>query len=105
MVLLPISWQLQWVTFASISLVITWLWWRRQLKHDQKDDALSQLNQKENQLVGKTSLVEQDVDGGQFRLKLGDTSWTAECDEALKAGTRVTVIAVDGIVVKVKSGN
>ncbi len=101
-VFLPVSWQLQWVAFASISLVTTWLWWRRQLKNDQQDDAHRQLNQKEKQLIGKTSLVDQDVDGGQFRLNLGDTTWTAECDEALKAGTRVKVIAVDGIVVKVK---
>ncbi len=99
---LPISWQLQWISFASISLVTTWLWWRKQLSNDQLDDAHRQLNQKEKQLIGKTSVVEQDVDGGQFRLSLGDTTWTAESDQPLKAGTRVVVVDVDGIVIKVK---
>jgi len=99
---LPISWQLQWISFASISLVTTWLWWRKQLSNDQQDDAHRQLNQKEKQLIGKTSVVDQDVDGGQFRLSLGDTTWTAESDQPLKAGTRVIVVAVDGIVIKVK---
>ncbi len=102
---LPISWQLQWISFASISLVTTWLWWRKQLSNDQQDDAQRQLNQKEKQLIGKTSVVEQDVVGGQFRLSLGDTTWTAESDQPLKAGTRVVVVDVDGIVIKVKPDN
>lgn len=102
-VFFPVSWQFQWVSFASASLVTMWLWWRRQLIKDQQDDEHRLLNQKEKQLIGKASLVEQNVDGGQFRLSLGDTTWTAECDETLKAGTKVKVIAVDGIVVKVKS--
>ncbi len=101
-VFLPISWQLQWISFASISLVTTWLWWRKQLSTDREDDSRRQLNQKEKQLIGKTSVVDHDITAGQFRLKLGDTTWTAESDVALKAGDRVTVIAVDGIVVKVK---
>ncbi len=101
-VFLPISWQLQWVTFASVSLITTWLWWRKQLTNDRQSDKHRVLNQKEKQLIGRTSVVDQDVDGGQFRLTLGDTTWTAECDVELKAGTRVTVIAVEGIVIKVK---
>lgn len=101
-VFLPISWQLQWITFASLSLVTTWLWWRKQLSNDQRGDAHRQLNQKEKQLIGKTSFVDHDINGEQFRLILGDTTWTAECAEPLKAGDRVKVIAVDGIVVKVK---
>lgn len=99
---LPISWQLQWMAFASISLVTTWLWWRRQLSSDQHDDENRKLNQKEKQLIGMTSVVTQDVAGEQFRLSLGDTTWTAVCDEKLKAGTRVIVVDVDGIVIKVK---
>ncbi len=101
-VFLPVSWQLQWMSFASISLATTWLWWRKQLSTDQQDDEQRQLNQKEKQLIGKTSVVEQDVIAGQFRLALGDTTWTAECNVELKAGTRVIITEVDGIVVKVK---
>ncbi|CAM2874866.1 MULTISPECIES: NfeD family protein [Vibrio] len=101
-VFLPIGWQLQWMSFASFSLITTWLWWRKQLSTDKEDDAHRELNQKDKQLIGKTSVVEQDVEAGQFRLILGDTTWTAECDVPLKAGTRVKVIHVDGIVVKVE---
>lgn len=99
---LPLSWQLQWISFASFSLITTWLWWRKQLSTDQQDDAQRALNQKDKQLIGRTSVVEQDVENGQFRLALGDTTWTAECDTPLKAGTRVKVVHVDGIVVKVE---
>lgn len=101
-VFLPIGWQLQWMSFASFSLITTWLWWRKQLSTDKQDDAHRELNQKDKQLIGKTSVVEQDVDAGQFRLMLGDTTWTAECDVPLKAGMRVKVVHVDGIVVKVE---
>lgn len=101
-VFLPIGWQLQWISFASFSLITTWLWWRKQLSTDKQDDAHRELNQKDKQLIGKTSVVEQDVDAGQFRLMLGDTTWTAECDVPLKAGMRVKVVHVDGIVVKVE---
>lgn len=99
---LPISWQLQWISFASFSLITTWLWWRKQLSTDKQDDAQRALNQKDKQLIGRTSVVEQDVESGQFRLVLGDTTWTAECDMPLKTGTRVKVVHVDGIVVKVE---
>jgi len=101
-VFIPISWQVQWITFGCLSLLTTWLWWRKQLSNDQESDEQRLLNQKDKQLIGKTSVVGEDVIGGQFRLHLGDTTWTAECDVELKAGTRVVVTEVNGIVVKVK---
>ena len=53
-VILPISWQLQWVCFASFSLVTTWGWWRFQYKEDRQSEEKQSLNQKEKQLIGKT---------------------------------------------------
>lgn len=101
LLLIPISWQLQWSAFAAFSLVTTWLWWRRQLSQDTRDDSTRTLNQKQKQLVGQTATVPEDTPAGQFRLPLGDTTWLAQCDESLQAGQRVIVLDVDGTVLKV----
>lgn len=98
---LPLSWQLQWSSFAAFSLITTWLWWRRQLRHDKLSDAGRSLNQKSKQLIGRSAAVSEDISAGQFRLSLGDTTWIAECDTPLQAGQRVEVIGVDGTVLKV----
>ncbi len=95
--LLPIGWELQWVCFATFSLVTTWQWWRYQHNKDSTSDASRTLNQKEKQLIGKTTRLAEDVQCGNFRLRLGDTTWSAQCDEDMPAGTLVKVTDVDGI--------
>ncbi|MCG6412944.1 NfeD family protein, partial [Vibrio fluvialis] len=102
LLVVPVSWQLQWSSFAAFSLITTWLWWRRQLSNDKRSDAGRTLNQKQKQLIGQTAVVRDDVDAGQFRLALGDTTWLAECQEPLHAGQRVTVVDVDGTILKVE---
>lgn len=96
--ILPISWHLQWVCFGVFSLVTTWLWWRRQLSRDKKDDSCRNLNQKEKQLIGQTTRVEEDILAGDCRIRLGDTTWSARCDQNIASGSRVKVIDVDGII-------
>ncbi|MGR5177911.1 NfeD family protein [Vibrio parahaemolyticus] len=93
----PISWQLQWVSFGVFALVLTWLWWRKQYKDDKDSDQQRVLNQKDKQLVGQITVLDQDVQRGKCRIRLGDTSWSAYSDEPLSSGTRVRVIDVDGI--------
>ena len=95
--LLPLSWQLQWVSFGAFSLVTTWLWWRRQLKQDQESDESRTLNQKEKQLVGQVITLEEDIPAGKSRIRGADTTWSAYCEQSLPAGTVVKVIGIDGI--------
>ncbi len=100
--LLPMSWQLQWITFASFSLVTTWGWWRYQYKKDVQSEANSSLNQREKQLVGKITRLEEDVQEGNCRIRLGDTTWSARTHKDIAAGTLVKVVDVDGIVVTIE---
>lgn len=95
---LPISWHFQWVCFGVFSLVTTWLWWRRQLSRDQKDDGRRSLNQKEKQLIGQITRVEENILAGDCRIRLGDTTWSARCDQNIASGSRVKVVDVDGII-------
>ncbi|RBW66350.1 NfeD family protein [Vibrionales bacterium C3R12] len=96
--ILPMSWQLQWVSFGVFSLITTWLWWRRQFKQDKKSDQQRELNQREKQLIGMTTRLEEDVQAGECRIKLGDTTWSARCDQDISKGTQIRVIDVDGII-------
>ncbi|OEE45404.1 NfeD family protein [Vibrio anguillarum] len=101
--MLPISWQLQWMAFASLSLVTTWLWWRKQFKSDHDGDETRDLNQKQKQLIGQTArLKESFQEGATFRLQLGDTTWTAKCQQNLEADVVVKVVDVEGIVLIVE---
>ncbi|TXY04146.1 NfeD family protein [Vibrio mimicus] len=99
---MPMGWQLQWLAFASFSLVTTWLWWRRQFNQDKKQDAERDLNQKDKQLIGRVIQIAEDTPAGEFQISLGDTRWTARCDQDLEQGSRVSVIAVDGIILIVR---
>ncbi|CAH0534148.1 Inner membrane protein YbbJ [Vibrio stylophorae] len=96
-----LAWQLQWVTFAVLSLLSTILWWRYQHNKDKEDDSGRSLNQKMMQLVGRRFRLEEDIDQ-RGRVKLGDTTWSVYCAEPIAASTLVEVIAVDGIVLEIK---
>jgi membrane protein implicated in regulation of membrane protease activity len=98
---IPMSWQLQWVSFAVFSLVTTWLWWRKQFKKDKQGDANRDLNQKHKQLIGQTLVLEEDFPAGKGRIKLGDTTWTAQSSKDFKAGSTVEVQDVNGIVLTI----
>lgn len=98
---LPLGWQMQWLSFASFSLITTWLWWRRQLKSDRKSDKSRVLNQRDKQLIGKTTRVDADIQKGKCRIQLGDTTWSAFAASDIKSGTEVVVTAVDGIVLTI----
>ncbi|UUM31233.1 NfeD family protein [Vibrio japonicus] len=98
---IPLSWQLQWMSFGSFSLVTTWLWWRRQLTHDKQSDEQRDLNQKQKQLVGQVLTLDEDFPKGKGRIKVGDTTWSAKSETSLTAGTTVEITAVDGIILSI----
>lgn len=101
--LLPISWELQWVCFAVFSLVTTWLWWRYQHKKDVLNEEETNLNQRDKQLVGQITRLEEDIEAGRCRIRMGDTTWSAMSERPLSAGTAVKVTAVDGIVLTIEA--
>ena len=102
--LLPFSWEWQGVLFAVLTLVAAWLWWRwlnRQVRSQKPADAA--LNQRGQQLVGKRYTLDDTLINGRGHVRIGDSSWPVIADEDLIAGTRVEVIAVEGITLRVKA--
>lgn len=99
---IPISWQLQWVSFASFSLITTWLWWRKQKTQDEISDDHRTLNQRDKQLVGRVLILEENIVLGKNRLRIGDTTWSAISNVELKQGTSVKITNIEGITLTIE---
>jgi len=102
--LLPLGWEWQGALFAVLTLVAAWLWWRwlnRQVRSQKPAD--SALNQRGQQLVGKRYTLDDTLINGRGHVRIGDSSWPVVADDDLVAGTRVEVIAVEGITLRVKA--
>ncbi|MCG9598301.1 NfeD family protein [Vibrio sp. Isolate25] len=102
---IPMSWQLQWSAFSIFSLMTTWLWWRKQFKQDASDDQQRDLNQKQKQMIGQKILIESDLTPGKHRIKVGDTTWSAQTNQSIPAGTMVEITQVNGIVLTIEAKN
>jgi inner membrane protein len=59
------------------------------------------LNRRAEQLVGTVATLDQAIEGGRGRVKIDDAFWTVEGAD-LPLGTRVRVIAVNGMTLKVQ---
>lgn len=62
--------------------------------------AESRVNERAVQLIGQAVVVSQPIIGGEGRVRLGDGEWLARGADA-PAGTRLKVMAVEGIVLVV----
>lgn len=102
--LLPFGWAWQGVLFAALTLIAAWLWWRwlsRQVRAQKPVDAA--LNQRGVQLIGKRYILDTTLVNGRGHVQVGDSSWPVVSEDDLIAGTRIEVIAVEGITLRVKA--
>ncbi len=89
------SWQVQVLAFLALSMIAV-LVVRRFFPVTGSDDTDQPLlNQRGQQLVGRTAVLEDAIVNGQGRVRLGDTLWRVSGPD-LPAGTRVRVAAADG---------
>ena len=96
-----LGWHGQWLLFALLALFFTAGWWHWQRRHSNGQDAAAPLNQRLQHYIGREVLLLEPVLQGRSRVKLDDTVWSVSCDQALTAGSRVRIIAVDGTLLKV----
>lgn len=84
------TWQVQVLVFLALS-VASILIGRRLFAANGKDDTDQPLlNQRDKQLVGRTTTLEEPIIDGHGRVRLGDTLWRVSGPD-LPAGTRVRV--------------
>jgi inner membrane protein len=88
------SWQLQIVLFLILSLVSAYIGKKVMAKGDGVSDEPF-LNQRAEQLVGRTATLAEPISDGRGRIKLGDTQWRVSGPD-LPVGTKVKVVSTDG---------
>lgn len=91
-------WQLLW--FSALSLVICFLWWRYLKKCTERSDEPN-LNQRVEQYIGREFNLATPIHNGRGKIKIGDSYWPVEGGD-LPVGNKVVVVAVDGVILKVK---
>jgi membrane protein implicated in regulation of membrane protease activity len=89
-----VTWQLQVIAFVVIS-VLTVFWVRRYVRSDAAKSDLPDLNERAQQYIGRSLVVEQAIQNGRGKVRVGDTLWLAEGPDA-PAGARVKVTAAKG---------
>jgi membrane protein implicated in regulation of membrane protease activity len=92
-----VTWQWQTVSFSLLSLLAA-IWVR---KHLVADSDLPDLNKRGEQYLGRLLTVEEAIDFGRGKVRVGDTLWSAEGLDA-PAGSRVKVTGARGTVLLVE---
>lgn len=97
--LMPISTAWQLILFALIS-VATVFWVRRYSREDVAKTDEPQLNIRGAQYIGRKVIVEDAIRNGRGKVRVGDTIWAAEGEDAPQ-GSEVEVTGVNGTVLVV----
>jgi membrane protein implicated in regulation of membrane protease activity len=98
---LPMPWQLEVLLFAALgvaSLLTFRKWYRR---HPEPIPG-PPLNQRAQLLLGQVYTLQQGIENGRGKLQIGDAYWSVRGSD-LPAGTRVRVVAVDDMVLRVEA--
>lgn len=98
----PMGTTAQWLLFAIVASVTTFIWWRIQHRQDSEDDSQRTLNQRMSRYLGRQTRLLQPVENGSSRIKLDDTVWPVRCATALPEGALVKVVTADSICLTVE---
>lgn len=97
---LPIALPLQFLLFAALSIAAVYAGRRWYVDHPVASaDPL--LNDRTARLIGQTVTVVEAIAGGEGRVKVGDSVWTATGPDA-DVGARVRVVGADGTTLRVE---
>jgi membrane protein implicated in regulation of membrane protease activity len=95
------SWEWQLITFAIISCITVFLV-RRYSGPDVAGSDEPDLNARAQQYVGRIVMVEEPINAGRGKVRVGDTVWAAQGSDAPK-GARVRVTGTSGTVLVVEN--
>lgn len=100
---LPIGWEWQGTLFAVLTLLAAWLWWKWLSRQSGRQrPAENRLNQRGQQLLGQRFTLDNTLVNGRGHMRVGDSSWPVVADDDLLSGSKVEVIAVEGIVLRIR---
>ena len=87
------GWQGQILSWTALAIACSLLYWNKFRASSQVSER-PELNQRSTQLIGRKLTLVQDVDF-EGRVQFGDTFWKVTCDESLKVGDKIEVVAAD----------
>jgi membrane protein implicated in regulation of membrane protease activity len=99
-VLTGMPWQLQIVAFGVLSVAAVFLV-RRYLGSNVAKTDLPDLNERSRQYIGRSLVVEDAIQNGRGKVRVGDTVWQAKGPDT-PAGARVTVTGAEGTILVVE---
>lgn len=89
-----ISWQVQLIVFAFLSVISTFFYWKYYKPTDiQSEDPM--LNNRMERLVGTKTALIQPIVAGVGKVQISDALWTVHCEEELEQGNMVEVVGYD----------
>ncbi|GMV62076.1 MAG: hypothetical protein AMXMBFR74_12450 [Parvibaculum sp.] len=89
---MPVAAQI--ALFAVLSIILVWASRQFLTRHPIESDHPT-LNQRGVSYIGRIFVVEQDIRNGSGKIRVGDSLWLAEGEDA-EAGARVKVTGVNG---------
>ncbi|MFO1185361.1 MAG: NfeD family protein [Bauldia sp.] len=93
------SWQGQLLLFLVLSVVLV-IGGRRYFAQPRPEEGAANINERSAQLLGVTSVLTEPIVDGRGRIRIDDTTWRVTGPD-LPVGSRVSVVAADGPVLKV----
>ena len=96
-----LDWKTQWGIFAVLS-VATIVAWRFYLRKHPTETEQPVLNRRGQHYVGRTFTLEEPIVNGNGKIRVDDSTWKIEGDDC-EAGTKVEVVGVDGVILKVNT--
>lgn len=90
---------LQLVIFSVLAVVNAVAWWAYLRRNPLQSDRPT-LNRRSEQYIGRQFTLDEAIENGRGRVKIGDTYWRIEGPD-LAAGTQIKVVGVDGVLLKV----
>lgn len=96
---MDVAWQWQLILFALVSLA-TVFWVRRYAGVEKSQTDEPSLNIRGAQYIGRRVTVEEAIKNGRGKVRVGDTIWSAQGEDAAR-GAEVEVTGVNGTVLVV----
>lgn len=100
-VLPELSWQYQLLIY-SLEAIACIFFWNGYLKHNPTQSDKPRLNRRSEQYIGRVFTLEEPIVNGRGKINVDDSTWRIE-GEDLKAGTRVKVTGVNGVILHVQA--
>ena len=95
-----LAWEYQLLIFSALSVASIALW-RGWLKRHPTETDQPRLNRRGEQYLGRVFTLEHPVVNGLGKIRVDDSTWKISGPDC-EAGTRIRVVGVDGVVLRVE---